>query len=198
MGLTSREPDKTIEEMLVAIRHCLSDLASSDDGEDVEAKDDEDTEYGKLSENDEPGWVMGTITKTVQQHMERFRQKQMKIDELTQLGWEDAADYFHERDMKYSRSEVRVPAVVPPWTDDDTPPPPLTTFVELMECLEIVPGISQMTQGTTRPGSSHIRLGSVKAQSKPSIPSDKPAVEPDSWMLLKAKPVEPESVYPCL
>jgi hypothetical protein len=39
-----------------------------------------------LSEDDEPGWVMGTITKTVQQHMERFRQKQMKIDELTQTG----------------------------------------------------------------------------------------------------------------
>jgi hypothetical protein len=40
--------------------------------------------------------VMGTITKMVQQRMESFRQKQMKLDELTQLLWEDAADYFRE------------------------------------------------------------------------------------------------------
>jgi hypothetical protein len=49
-----------------------------------------------LSEDDEPGWVMGTITKTVRQGMERFRQKQMKLDELTQPGWEDAAGYIRE------------------------------------------------------------------------------------------------------
>ena len=84
--------------MLVAIGDSLSDLASSDDGEDGEDDDDEETEQGKLSEDDEPGWVMGTITKTVQQRMERFRQKPMKLDELTQPGWEDAADYFRERD----------------------------------------------------------------------------------------------------
>jgi hypothetical protein len=32
----------------------------------------------------------------VQQRMERFQQKQMKLDKLTQPGWEDAADYFRE------------------------------------------------------------------------------------------------------
>ena len=85
-GLTSREPEKTFEEMRAAIGDSLSDLASSDDGEDGE-DDDEETEQGKLSEDDEPGWVMGTITKTVQQYMESFRQKQMKLDELTQPGW---------------------------------------------------------------------------------------------------------------
>jgi hypothetical protein len=41
---------------------------------------------------------MGTITKTVLQRMERCWQKQMKLDELTELGWEDAADYYCERD----------------------------------------------------------------------------------------------------
>jgi hypothetical protein len=97
-GLTSREPEKTFEEMLVAIGDSLSDLASSNDGEDGEEKDDEETEQGNLSEDDEPGWVMGTITKTVQQHMDRFRQKLMKLDELTQPGCEDAADYFREQD----------------------------------------------------------------------------------------------------
>jgi hypothetical protein len=97
-GLTSRKPEKTFEEMLVAIRDSLSDLARSDDVEDGEDEDDEETEQGKLSEDDKPSWVMGTITKTVQQCMERFRQKQMKFDELTQPGWKDAANYFRERD----------------------------------------------------------------------------------------------------
>jgi len=91
--LMSREPEKTLEEMLAAVGDSLSDLASSDDGEDGEDEDDEQTEQGKLSEDDEPGWVMGTITQTVQQLIERFRQKQMKLDELTQPGWKDAANY---------------------------------------------------------------------------------------------------------
>jgi len=91
-GLTSSEPEKTFEEMLVAIGDSLSDLACSDNGEDGGDEDDEETVQGNLSEDDEPGWVMGTITKTVQQRMERFRQKQTMLDELTQLGWEDAAN----------------------------------------------------------------------------------------------------------
>jgi len=95
-GLTSREPEKSFEEMLLPIGDSLSDLGSSEDVEDGEDEADEETEQGKLSDDDEPGWVMGTITKTVQQHMESFRQKQMKLDELTQPGWEDAADYFRE------------------------------------------------------------------------------------------------------
>jgi len=141
---------------------------------------------------------MGTITKTVQQRMERFGQKQMKLDELTQPGWDDAADYLSERDKKYGTTELRVPAVVRPPTKNDAPAPPPATFGELMESLDIVPGISQRPQGTSRPRSSHIRLGSVKPQSKSSIPSGEPAAEPDSSMLLKAKPVEPVSFYPCI
>ena len=150
------------EEMLVAIRDSLSVLASSDDGEDGEEEDDEETEQGNFSEDDEPGWVMDKINKTVQQRMERFRQKQMKLDELTQPGWEDAANYFRERDKKYDTTELRVPAVVQPQTMDDAPAPPPATFRELMESLDIVPGIWQRPQGTCRPESSHIRLGSVK------------------------------------
>jgi hypothetical protein len=197
-GLTSREPEKTFEGILVAIGDSLSDLASSDDGEDGEEEDEEENEDGNLSEDEEPGWVMGTITKTVQQRMERFQQKQMKLDELTQPGWQDAADYFRERDKKYGTTELSVPAVVQPQTMDDNPAPPPATFEELMESLNIVPGISQRPQGTCRPGSSHIRLGSVKPQSQSSIPSGEPAAEPDSSMLLKAKPVEPVSFYPCI
>jgi len=194
-GLMSRQPKQTCEEMLIAIGDSLSDLASSEDGEDGEDEDDEETEKGKLSEDDEPGWVMGTITETVQQHMESFRQKQMKLDEFTQPGWEDAADYFREQDKKYGTSELRVPAVVHQRTNNNAPPHPPTTFAELMETLDIVPGISE---GTSRPGSRHIRLGPVKPQSKSSIPSGEPAVEPDLSPLLKAKLVELVSFYPCI
>jgi len=197
-GFTSREPEKTCEEMLVAIRDSLSDLGSSNDGEDWEEEDDEENDQGNLSQDDEPGWVMGTITKTVQQRMERFRQKQMKLDELTQPGWEDAATLFRKCDKQYGTTEWRVPAVVQPQPINNAPEAPQATFGELMESHDIVPGISQRPQGTSRLGSSHIRLGSVKLQSKSSIPSGEPAAEPDSSMLLKEKPVEPVSFHSCI
>jgi hypothetical protein len=44
--------------------------------------------------------------------MEKFRENQMKLDELTLPGGEDAADYFLERDKKYRTSESLVLAVV--------------------------------------------------------------------------------------
>jgi len=128
----SREPERAFEQMLVAIGDSLSDLGSSDDGEDAEDEDDEETEQGKQSKDGKPGWVMGTITKTVQQRMATFQQKQMKLDELTQ------------------------------------------------------------------PGSSHIRVGSVKPESKSSIPSGELSAEPDSSTLLTAKPVDPVSCYPSI
>jgi hypothetical protein len=55
---------------------------------------------------------MGTITKTVQQRVEMCQQKQMKVDELTQLAWEDAADYLCERYKKYSIYELKVRPIV--------------------------------------------------------------------------------------
>jgi len=72
--------------MFNAIGDSLSDLASSDNEEDGKRKDDdeEDSAGGKLSEDDEPGRVMGTISQTVQYRMERCGQKQMKLSELTQ------------------------------------------------------------------------------------------------------------------
>jgi hypothetical protein len=83
---TTGKPKTTFEEMLNAIRDSLSDLGSSDDEQDEEDKEDdeEDTELGKLSDDDEPGWVVGTITKTVQHRMESFRKKQMRLDKFTQ------------------------------------------------------------------------------------------------------------------
>ena len=82
---TTTKPDTALQEMLNAIADSLSDLASSEDEEDGEDEDndEEDTGHGKLSEDDEPGWVMGTISKTVQHRIQRFRQKQMRLDRLT-------------------------------------------------------------------------------------------------------------------
>jgi len=122
----------------------------------------------------------------------------MKLDEMPQPGWEDAADYFRQRDKKYGTAELRVPVVVQPQTDDDASAPPPTTFGELMGRLDIVPGISQMAQGTSRPGGSHIRLGSVKPQLITTISGPEPAGEPVKSPLLKAKPVEPVRFYPCI
>jgi hypothetical protein len=72
---TTTKPEIMFEEMLNAIGDSLSDLASSEDEEDGEDEDDdeEDTGHSKLSEDDEPGGVMGTISKTVQYRMESFR-----------------------------------------------------------------------------------------------------------------------------
>jgi len=194
-GLTSSKHQKKFEEMLVAIGDSLSDLESSDDGEDAEDEDDEGTNKGKLSEDDELGWVMGTITEMVQQRMERFHQTQMKFDEWNQPGWEYAADYFCDRDKMYGTSKLRVPAVVQQRTNDDAPPHRPTSLAERMESLHIVTGISE---GNSRPGSSHIRLGSVKPQSNSSIPSGDPVAGADSSPSLNAKPVQAVSIYPCI
>jgi len=61
---TTTKPRTLFEEMLNAIWDSLRDLASSEAEEDEEDEDDDedDSELGKLSEDDEPGWVMGTIS----------------------------------------------------------------------------------------------------------------------------------------
>jgi len=179
----NREPKKTFREMMVAIGDCLSNIASSNNGEDGEDENDEVTEQGQLNEDDKPCWGMGTSNKTVQQRMERFRQKQMKLDELTQPGYEDTAHYFPEKYKKYGTSESSIPAVIQLQTDDDAAAPAPTTFGEPMESLGIVPGILQMPQGTSRPGSSHMRLYCGKPQSKTRIPGLEPAMEPDSSVI---------------
>jgi len=229
-GLTTTKPEQKFEEMLNAIGDSLSDLASSDNGEDGEDEDDdeEDSAGGNLSKDDQPGWVMGTISKTVQYRMERlfvclfviilhsppkgdaqlsyhklanhwwswhfnphpwnclglkpgghkavetpnlpprqsrpsrmecFRQKQMKLDELTQPCWRDAADYFCDRDKKYGTTELKIQAVIQTQTADDAASSVLTTFSKPQETLNRVTGELQMPQVTSRPGSSHMCLG---------------------------------------
>ena len=165
-GTTTRTPKTTFEAMLNAMGDSLSDLASSKDDQDGkdEEDDEEDTQLGKLSDDDEPGWVMGTITKTVEHCMESFRQKQMTLNELMQPGWGDAANNFSERDLEYGTAGSKVPAVVKPQIDTTAASPPLKTFEEHTQTLDIVHGQSAMWAVTSRPGSSQMRLGSEKPQ----------------------------------
>jgi len=75
-GMTTTKSDTPFEEMLNSIGYSLSDLATSDDGEDGVDEDDgkEHPEQGKPSKDDSPCWVMGTISEMVQHRMERCRQ----------------------------------------------------------------------------------------------------------------------------
>jgi hypothetical protein len=159
--------------MLNAIGDSLSDLASSEDEEDGadEGGDETDPELGKLSEDDEPGWVIGTISRTVQLRMQSIWQKHMKLNELTQPRWEDPANYFRKTDMNYGMTEVKVPADVKPHTDTAAATPSPTTFGELMQVLDIILGQSKMQQVTSRQGSSKTRLGSEKPQADNDVVS---------------------------
>ena len=153
--LMSREPKKTFWETLAASRDSPSDLTSSDNGADRTHEDDRATEQGQLSNDDEPCWVMGIIAQMVRQRMLRNKLIQMKLEEMNQPGWEDAADYLHGRNTKYSPSDLRDLAVIRPQTDDHAAAPVPTKFGERLVCHAIVPGISQLPPGTSRPGSSH-------------------------------------------
>jgi hypothetical protein len=127
---TTTNPEITFEVMLNTISDSLSDVARSDHVEDGEDEDDDegDTGHGKLSEDDELGWVMGTITKTVKHCTEGFKQKQMRLDQLKLLGWADTAHYFYVRDMKYGMTELKILAVGKPQTDLTAAAPSPTTF----------------------------------------------------------------------
>jgi len=141
---------------------------------------------------------MGTISKTVQHRMERFRQTQIKLDELRQPGWGDGADYFREQDKKYRTTELKVPAVVQPQTADDAASSEPTTFSEPLETLDSIPGTLQLPQVTSRQGSSHMRLGSRKLQTLECIPSLPPTPIPGWSQIQQSKPVEPVSFNPCI
>jgi len=103
----------------------------------------------------------------------------MKLDELKQLGWGDAADDFMESDKKNSTSKSRVRKVTKLQINDDAAAPAPTTLGELIDFVDIVPGISQMPQGTSRPGSCHVWLGSGKPQLHTVIAGLAPTTEPN-------------------
>jgi hypothetical protein len=85
---TTTNCEMTIEEMLNDIKDSLSNLSTSKDETDG-ADEDDDEEYTghcKLSEDDEPVWVMSTISTTVPHRVESFRPKQLRLDELRHPG----------------------------------------------------------------------------------------------------------------
>jgi len=122
-------------------------------------------------------------------------QKQRKLDEWTQLGGWDVAVYFHEWEKIYGTSELRVPVAAKMQIDQDVATLSPTTFGELIECVDIVLGISHMKQRTSRPGGSHMRLGSGKSQSDTGKAGLVPALAPDSSPMGNAKSVEPISFH---
>jgi len=199
-GATTRKHETTFEEMSNAIGDSLSNLARSDDEQDRKDKEDDegDTELGKLNDDDKPGWVMGTISKTVQNRMESFRQMQMRLDELTQPGWGDAANYFSERDVKYGTAELKVMAVIKPQMDITAATPSPTTFGEHMQSVDVVSRQSQMPAVTSQPGSSQMMLGSEKLQLHKFIPVLSPDAAPDLTLIQVVKPLQPVSFYPCI
>ena len=116
---------------------------------------------------------------------------QMRLDELTQLGRGDVANYFRERDMKYWTTELKVLAVGKPQTDTTGATPSPTTFRELMQILDIVSGESQMPQVTSRQGTSQMRLGLEKPQADNHMVSLMPEAVPDSSQREITTPVQP-------
>jgi len=200
MTTATGNPETTLAEMLNAIGDSLSNLESSNDEQDGEDEEDdeEDTELGKLSDDDEPGWVMGTISKTLQHRMENFRQKQMMLDELTQPGWGDAANYFRERDMKYGTAELNVPAVVPPQIDMTAASASPKTAGEHMQTHDIVRGQLVVPAVSSRPGSSQMRLGWQKPQSIKFILVLSPDAATGSTPMQDATLVKLVSFYPCM
>jgi hypothetical protein len=174
--------------MQTAIGDSLSDGANSDVDENGE--DDEDTELGNLSEDDdEPGWGMGTILKMVPLRIERFWEQQMTLDQPTLPEWGNLTYNLHERVLKYGTTKFKVPAVGKPHTDDNTATPSPTGYTELLESLHIIPGISHMPQRTSLAGSSHMRLGFKISQSNKCIALRLPNVEPDLSPIENAKPI---------
>ena len=92
-------------------------------------------------------------------------------------------------------TELKVPAVVKPQTDTTAATLSPTTFGELMQVLDIIPGQSQMLQVTSPQGSSQLRLGSEKPQADNHIVSCMPDTVPDSTQMEIATPVQSARFY---
>ena len=93
------------------------------------------------------------------------------------------------REMKYRTAKLMVMALVKPPKDTTAATPSPTTFGELMQVLDIVPGQSQLPQVVSRQGSSQMRLGLQKSQADNHIVSLMPDAVPNSSQREIAKPV---------
>jgi len=73
----------------------------------------------------------------------------MKLNKLTQPGWGNAANYFHEGNKKYGISKLKVLAVVKLQTDNLAAAPAPTSFGEYKVYLDSIAGNWQILQGTS-------------------------------------------------
>jgi len=138
--LATKEPEIPSKHMMIAIGEGLSNHAYFKTVEDGHDKDDEDTELGKLSEDDQPGWVVATMPITAQQRMQTYRQMWIKLDELIQPGWGYTANNFCGRNTMYGIIELMMLAVGNLQTDKVAAVPTLMRVGDLMESLDIVLG----------------------------------------------------------
>jgi len=122
------------------------DFVNPEDEQDGNDEVDEDSELGHLRGDDLPRWVVGILYQMVQQHMERFWQKQMRFDKLTQLGWGNMANYFWERNKTYGTAYLKVPADTNPQGDNIAAAPTLSTLGVQMESWYCAQKIRQSTR----------------------------------------------------
>jgi len=162
-GLTTRKPGTTFRVMLGAIKDSLSDIGTFEDWEDGgdRCEVDDNTEQGKVSEDDKLGWVMVIMSKMVVHQMEHIGQKQMTPDNTMQPGCGDGANFFCERNLKHRRTELMVLPGVQLETEDGATLSAPMTYGEPMKTLGCIPWKSQMQQVTSQPGSAHSRLASL-------------------------------------
>jgi hypothetical protein len=83
MGLMSREQENMFSEMMLAFQVSLRDIPRSDNT-GMRKRNNDETDRGKVSEDDQPGWVLGTRLNIFQPLMESFRQIQIKLEAFTQ------------------------------------------------------------------------------------------------------------------
>jgi len=122
----------------------------------------------------------------------------MTIDDVMQPGLGDEADCFAGRDTEYGTTELKIPAVVQPTIDQYAARSVPMTIGEPIEAVDSVPREWQMPQVTSRPGSSHIRLGCQTQQTHKWIASLPPNAAPNASMNRKSMPLNPVSFYPCI
>jgi len=196
-GLTTRELEKKIQGIMVAIRDSLSDLASSDHGKDGDDDDDEDTAQGQLSEDDDPGWVLGTISKPCCSEWRDFvRSRWILTNWHNQDGGTQPTTFMEEISstahpnwgfqQSFNCKRMMMELHLHP-----------QNWESLRSVLTLSQGYRKYSKAS-RPGSSHIRLGSGKAQSNTGIAGLAPAAKPDSSLIINAKPIEPVRFYPCI
>lgn len=100
VGLKTRKPKTIFHKILNEFGDSKRDLPGLENREDGECsdEDEDDIVMCKLSEDDRPCQVLGTISRTIPHHLHRFQRMQIKIYMLVQLGKGNMAEDFGQRD----------------------------------------------------------------------------------------------------